>query len=226
MIKKHTVKLIGIALIVLGFSYVYSGILQATGLTTNTFVSTFLNLLFGGIAIYGGINLVRLQEVGRKVSVICFAWILLQIAITQLPKFWSGESPFLAPLNVKYLVVIICGYALYTSALILLLDNKAIEIMNYDDRIMQKTGIILAYCAPGLGRALTNNFFIGMGLFFGYQLILAVVFSQQDLTTTIPASLGIWLFFSFIDRAAVKKAFEVEQAESDMIENEPEKNRG
>jgi len=187
---------------------------------------TFLDLVLGGIAIYGGINLVMLQEVGRKVSVIFFAWILLQITITQLPKLWASETPFLILLNSKYLIVIICVYVLYASVLILLLDNKVLEIMNYDDRVMQKTGIIFAYCVPGLGRALTDNFFVGMGLFFGYQLIMAVIFSLKDLTAIIPASLGIWLFFSFIDRVAVKKAFEVEQAESDMIENEPEKNRG
>jgi hypothetical protein len=68
--KKYAVKLIGIVLIVLGFSYIYKAILQAIGLTTNTFVSTFLDFVLGGIALYGGINLVRLQEVGRKVSVV------------------------------------------------------------------------------------------------------------------------------------------------------------
>jgi hypothetical protein len=97
----------------------------------------------------------------------------------------------------------------------LLLDNKAIEIMNYDDRIMQKTGIIFTYCAPGLGRALTNNLLIGMGLFYGYQFFMTVVFSQHDLIAIILLGLAIWRIFSFIDLAAVKKAFEIEQAESD-----------
>ena len=148
------------------------------------------------------------------------------VITTKLPSYISGVSPFLAPSKIWYLVFIVGMYLFYALAFISLLDNKAIDLMSNNDYLMQRIGTILSFFVPGLGRALTENFFIGMGLFIFYVFIMKALLSEQDLATIIFLGFVTWKIFSSIDFAAVKKAFDVEQAELTIIDSELDKNRG
>jgi hypothetical protein len=95
---------------------------------------------------------------------------------------------------------------------------------------MQKTGKILSFVTPGLGRALTGklagSFTLGVSLFAGYVWIMNILFSQKDVSMTIIVGIAVWKIFSSIDSIAVKQIFAIQQNETPLSENELENIRG
>ncbi len=227
--KKYTIQFIGIALTILGFISlynVYGELVQTTEITMEVFGNIFLGLVLSSIAIYGGIQLFGLQEVGRKLAIIWFSWVLFVVVTTKLPSYLSGESPFLVTPKSKYLILIMGTYLFYAIALIPLLNNKVTDLMSENDDRMRRVGKILSFFLPGLGRALTGNMLLGLGLGVCYVLIMKNLLSQQSFTSILIPGFLAWEILFFIDFAAVKKTFESKQIERTVTESGSEKNSG
>jgi hypothetical protein len=213
MMRKYTVKLVGIVLVAIGFidlyGNVYRPIIQSTHLPIQQYLWLFYAVVFCCLAIYGGIQLFRLQEVGRKLALIVFSWILLVKVITELPRFLSTYLPFSEPANMKYFILLLVSYLVYLLVIVLLLYRKIIELMSINLSLMKRLGKILGFCAPGLGTALTVNFLAGMFLFSLYVFLLMANFGIDSSSAFLNwigkliYYLIVWRIFSEMDRYAM-----------------------
>lgn len=219
--KSNIIEIIGMVLTLVGILFLYDvEFTQISGYPVDIFSNVYLNIVFMGIAIYAGIQLIRLQEVGRKLAIVWFCYLLLVAIINQLSNYFSSDTPyFLIPPTTKYPILLVGLYLFYLVALNQLHDEEIIALMSKNDRLVRRIGMILALCMPGLGRALTGSIPLGLGLclFFIYIMMAGVL--PQDTITMLFLGAVTWSLFASIDFAAINKAFEVEQGESSMIES-------
>jgi hypothetical protein len=220
-VKTNITQIIGLVLAIVGFvSLCGVEFVQISGHPIDIFSSIYLKLVFIGIAVYAGIQLIRLQEVGRKLAIIWFCSLLLVAIINQLDTYIFDDSPyFLIPPNTKYPILLIGLYLFYLVALNQLHDEEIIALMSKNNGLVRRIGMILAICMPGLGRALTGSMPAGLGLCLVYIYIMQFGVLEQDTLSMLFFGIMTWSLFSAIDGAAVKKAFEVEQRESSITES-------
>jgi hypothetical protein len=143
---------------------------------------------------------VRLQEVGRKLALILFSWILLVKVITELPRFWLAYSPFSEPANMKYFILLLVSNSVYLLLIVLLLNRKFIELMSTNASLIKRLGRILSFCAPGLGTALTVNFLVGMSLFSLYIFLISA--NIGDNSSTFFGWMGKLIYYLIVWRIA------------------------
>jgi hypothetical protein len=215
-IKTNVAQLIAVILVLVGLIFLRGvKLAQISGRPIILFDNLYLNLVFIGIAIYAGIQLIRLQEVGRKLAIIWLCYLLLVAIINQLFDYFSSDTPyFLIPADTKYPILLVSLYLFDLVALNQLHDEEIINRMSKNDGLTRRIGMILARCMPGLGRALTGSMPLGLGLCLLYIYIMRGAVLQQDMIRMFLLGAVTWSLFSFIDSAAVQKAFEVEQKET------------
>jgi hypothetical protein len=223
-VKTNIVQIIGLVLALVGFvSLCGVEFAHISGRPIDIFSNIYLNLVFIGIATYAGIQLIRLQEVGRKLAILWFCYVLLMAIIHQLGSYLFDPSPyFLIPPNTKYPILLVGLYLFYLVALNQLHDEEIIGLISKNDGLVRHLGMVLAICLPGLGRALTRSMPAGIGVSLVYIYIMQFGVLQQDTISMFFFGIVTWSLFSSIDVAAVKKAFEVEPRESSIIESEPQ----
>lgn len=212
-VKTNVVQTIGLVLALVGVVFLCSiDFAKISGRPMDIFSNIYLNLVFIGIAICAGIQLIQLQEVGRILAILWFCYVLLMAIIRQLGTYLFDDSPyFLIPPNTKYPILIIGLYLFALVALNQLHDEEIINRMSKNKGLVRRMGMVLAICLPGLGRALTGSMSAGLGLCLFYIYIMQFGILSQDTISMLFFGIMTWSLFSAIDVAAVKKAFEVEQ---------------
>ena len=219
--KTNVIQLIGIVIVLVGLIFLFGvQFASISGRPIHIFDNLYLNLVFISIAIYAGIQLVRVQEVGRKLAIIWLCYLLLMVIINQLFNYFSTDTPyFLIPPGTKYPMLLVGFYVFALVALNQLHNKEIIARMSKNDGLTRRIGMILARCMPGLGRALTGSMSLGLALCLLYTYIMRGAFLQQDMIRIFLLGAVTWSLFSSIDAAAVRKAFEVEQRESSITES-------
>ena len=219
--KTNIIQLIGVIIILVGLIFLRGvKFAQISGRPIVIFDNIYLSLVFIGIAIYAGIQLIRLQEVGRKLAIIWLCYLLLVAIINQLHNYFSSDTPyFLIPPGTKYPILLAGLYLFDLVALNQLHDDEIIDRMSKNDRLVRHIGVILARCMPGLGRALTGSIPLGLGLCLLYIYLMRGAILQQDRMAMFLLGAAIWSLFSSIDSATVRKTFEVERRESSITES-------
>jgi len=220
-IKTNVVQLIAVILVLVGLIFLRGvKFAQISGRPIVIFDNIYLNLVFIGIAIYAGIQLIRLQEVGRKLAIIWLCYLLLVALINQLSNYFSSDTPYLLiPSGTKYPILLVGLYLFALVALNQLHDDKIIDRVSKNDGLSRRIGMILARCMPGLGRTLTGSMPLGLGLCLLYIYFMRGAILQQDMIRLFLLGGVTWSLFSTIDSAAVRKAFEVEQRENSITES-------
>lgn len=229
-LNKITFRIIGVFALAAGIIYFSINVLELGELTAvKDFLIQYISLMINCVAIYGGLQLLRLNEIGRRLLII---WLCCQVLITvfvvfglTLSSIFSGNFQVNVPTQIPN-ALIISFYLICIMAFIYLLINKvSTDLSAEKSRHWHVVATLLSLLTPGLGRALGGNLFIGMILFYIYGLLMTATVSFNSNPAYLNSVgqflyyLVVWKIFSSIDWSTVKG---FEKSEQRTLDNAPD----
>jgi hypothetical protein len=189
---------------------VISGIINAT--QAMKFLPQINHITLAWVAVYGGYQMLKARELGRKMLVV---WISSQLSIPIYMVLTIFYSLIYPKSNVSFSFsnqsLAITYFAFCISLLVILAIVKLDK--NTNDLAQTKIiGKLLSVLSPGLGRALVGNFWIGIGLYTLYLTLITSVTQKSTLNgvaITNPLidfvpDLILWGIFALLDWNIVK----------------------
>jgi hypothetical protein len=177
--KNTIIRIIGLTSLVFGLGTLYtviSGIVNT--IQTLKFLPQINSITLAWIAIYGGYQALKARELelGRKMLIV---WLSGQLAMmvfmVLITIFYSLAYPeskvelWFSNQNLTIAYLVFCVPVLI--ALVILKSGNDIN----DSTQIKTVGKLLSIFSPGLGRMLTGNFWLGIGLFILYSVLITTI---------------------------------------------------